>query len=365
MKVLFLTRYPIDGASSRYRVYQYLPALRALGVTCDVSSFMDRRLYALSVKRGAGFAKIVRTGLRTGVRLAKVLGHRQYDIVYMQRELLPFGGAFLEHWLKRQGARLVYDYDDALFIKKPSKHNRLATHFRQEGKVVDLMRTVDMVVAGNDYLRDTALENGAAAAVTLHVAEDADRVPARRRDAAKTPLVVGWLGSPSTEKYLELIRGPLERFFAARPNAVLRIMGGGDFRAAFPVEHVAWSIDGEIAALQAFDIGIMPLPPEEWSLGKSGGKARTYMAAGIPAVCERIGYNVELIDSGRTGMLVQGQDEWLVALEQLADDPALRERIGEAARDHVRRHFSIAGQAAKLRDILRDVAAKPARRNAA
>lgn len=226
---------------------------------------------------------------------------------------------------------------------------------RSSGKTLEIFKLVDLVVAGNDYLRDTAREQGAPA-VTLHVAEDAERVPEKTTTGG--PLVIGWLGSPSTEKYLEFIRVPLTRFFAEyEGEAVLRIMGGGDFEAPFPVEHLPWSLDGEITALQGFDIGLMPLPQEEWSRGKSGGKARTYMAAGIPAICQAIGYNLELIEQGRTGFLATTKDEWLAALHGLANDPALRERVGRDARAYVREHFSISGQAAKLKALLEDVAA--------
>jgi len=359
MKVLFLTRYPLAGASSRYRVYQYLPQLRAMGVECDVQSFMSDELYRLSMQRGGNGRKIALTLAQTLRRLHKLLDCGGYDVIYMQRELFPFGGPVIEKWLKRRGRTLVYDYDDALFIKKPSKHNPLATLMRSGDKAVEIFRIVDLVVAGNDYLRNQAAKHGANA-VTLHVAEDAERVPRRRRDEESEVLIVGWLGSPSTEKYLELIRKPLADFFAHRPQAVLRIVGGGDFRADFPVEHWNWSLQNEVKALASFDVGLMPLPNDEWSLGKSGGKARTYMAAGVPAICERIGYNIELIVPGITGYLVSGDKEWRAALEDLADNPALREEVGSAARRYVAENFSIEGQAAKLKKILEDVVRRQA-----
>lgn len=355
MRVLFLTRYPMAGASSRYRVFQYIPDLRRLGVECEVQSFMDERLYALTLSKGAQAEKIARTLHRSLVRLGRLLRHERYDVVYMQRELFPFAGPVMEKWLRARGAKLVFDYDDALFIKKPSKHNKLATLLRSAGKTVEIFKLVDLVIAGNDHLRDTAREHGAPAA-TLLVAEDAERVPPK--PPGEGPLVVGWLGSPSTEKYLEFIREPLTRFFAAQQGrAVMKIMGGGDFTADFPVEHLGWSLEGEIAALTDFDIGLMPLPQDEWSLGKSGGKARTYMAAGVVPVCQAIGYNLELIEHGRTGFLVTGADEWHDTLTRLAADPELRAAVSQAARAHVAEHFSIPGQAANMKALLEDVVA--------
>ena len=81
----------------------------------------------------------------------------------------------IEGWLKRRGAVLFFDYDDALFIKKPSRYNRIATALRSSDKTRDLFRLVHCVVAGNNWLRDAAREAGAARAVTLEVAEDTTR----------------------------------------------------------------------------------------------------------------------------------------------------------------------------------------------
>ena len=61
LKVLFLTRYPVAGASSRYRVHQYVPLLEEMGVRCDVQSFMDDAMYRLSSQPGQTGRKVVAT----------------------------------------------------------------------------------------------------------------------------------------------------------------------------------------------------------------------------------------------------------------------------------------------------------------
>ena len=354
MRILFLPRYPERGASSRYRIFQYLPALERLGVSATVVPFMDDELFALSYRSGATAAKAWHTVRAFVRRLRALRDHGRYDVIYMQRELFPFVGPFVERWLKRRGAKLVFDYDDALFIAKPSAHSPLASLFRNAGKVREILELCDLVIAGNDYLRDQARAVGTPAA-TLHVAERVDRVRPRYSPSTGEGLVVGWLGSPSTEKYLETIRGPLDAFFAAHPGARLVIVGGGKFEGDFPVEHVAWSPEAEVAALERFDIGLMPLPMDDWSLGKSGGKARTYMAASVPAICTGIGYNLELLDDGRTGMLVRDADEWSHALETLAASPETRRAMGEAARRDVAERFDVDRTAGRMVDLLRDV----------
>jgi glycosyltransferase involved in cell wall biosynthesis len=137
------------------------------------------------------------------------------------------------------------------------------------------------------------------------------------------------------------------------------IVGGGDFDLGdLPVTHTPWSLDGELAALRRFSIGLMPLPLEEWSRGKSGGKARTYMAAGVPTVCTAIGYNLELIRHGETGVLCTSNEEWEEALCKLIDDADLRQRIAEAARRDVEERFAPDKKAAALRAVFDDILAE-------
>ena len=355
LRVLFLTRYPYAGASSRYRVHQYIPALERLGVQCEVQSFMDDAMYRLSTTPGHTGRKIGMTLRATWRRLLALRQHRRYDIVYLQRELLPFGPPWLEAWLKRQGAVLFFDYDDALFIKKPSRYNPLATLLRSAGKTLAVFRLVNCVVAGNDWLRDRAAEQGAKA-VTLEVAEDTQRIPMHAPHSNQRPVTIGWLGSPSTVKYLREITPVLQQLAARYPTLRFEIMGGGDFSMpGVPWVLNEWSLAGELEALARFDIGLMPLPQETWAQGKSGGKARTYMAAGVVPVCAAIGYNLQLIRHGETGFLCNTLDDWTLHLTQAIEDATLRQSVAEAARHDVEQRFSLEGQALALRQLFDDV----------
>jgi glycosyltransferase involved in cell wall biosynthesis len=356
LRVLFLTRYPVSGASSRYRVHQYVPYLEAEGLQCTVQSFMDEPMYALSFSPGHTVAKLWLTAKAVVRRVRAVLGHRRYDVVYMQRELLPFGPPWLERWLKRRGARLAFDYDDALFIAKPSRYNPLASLFRAPGKVRELFGLVDLVVAGNDWLRDQAIAHGGRA-VTLEVAEDAARFP--ERDAREgADVVIGWLGSTSTAKYLRLIEPVLQDFATRHPHVKFELMGSGVFEMPGVSWRVLpWSMEGEVEALGRWDIGLMPLPEEEWAKGKSGGKARTYMAAGVVPVCTAIGYNLELIAHGTTGMLCRSPEDWTVALSQLIEQPDQRAAMATAARKQVELRFSPVVVARRMAALLEAMAA--------
>lgn len=355
-RVLFLTRYPVEGASSRYRVFQYLPHLQKLGIEAEVQSFMDTPMYHLSLGPGRTGAKVLSTLRATVRRLWALRRWRRYDILFLQRELLPFGGPVIESWLKRRGAVLFFDYDDALFIKKPSRYNRIATALRSSDKTRDLFRLVDCVVAGNNWLRDAARDAGAARAVTLEVAEDTTRIPMHAPHSNDAPVTIGWLGSPSTVKYLRFIEPVLQSLAAKYPQVRWEIMGGNDFKMDGVDWQISdWSLEGELAALARFDIGLMPLPPEDWAKGKSGGKARTYMAAGVVPVVADIGYNRELVRHAETGFLCDTPEGWERTLSEVIEDAELRQRIALAARREVEQRFDPGAIAADMAKLLAEV----------
>jgi len=355
-RVLFLTRYPVEGASSRYRVFQYLPHLEKLGVQVEVQSFMDASMYRLSLGPGRTRAKIAATVKATLRRLWILRNWRFYHALYLQRELLPFGGPVVERWLKRRGVVLLFDYDDALFIKKPSRYNRIATALRSGDKTRALFRLVDCVVAGNSWLRDAATAAGAQRAVTLEVAEDTGRIPMHAPHTNERAVTIGWLGSPSTVKYLRGIEPVLQEIARRYPLVRWELMGGHDFQMDGVDWRISeWSLEGELEALARFDIGLMPLPPEDWARGKSGGKARTYMAAGVVPIVSAIGYNLELIRHGETGFLCETPQDWDHALCQAIEDAGLRQRVALAARAEVEQRFDPAGIAAEMARLLREV----------
>jgi glycosyltransferase involved in cell wall biosynthesis len=356
MRVLFLTRYPVEGASSRYRVFQYLEHLEAIGVSTDVQSFMDTHMYHLSLSPGRTGVKIWAALSATVRRLWSLRNWRQYDVIYLQRELLPFGPPIIEAALRKRGAVLVFDYDDALFIKKASRYNRIATALRSGNKTRDLFRLVHCVIAGNNWLRDAAIAAGAKKAVTLEVAEDTARIPMHAAHSNDTPVTIGWLGSPSTVKYLRFIKPVLQDLAQRYPHVRWEIMGGNHFKMSGVNWQISdWSLDGELQALARFDIGLMPLPPEDWAKGKSGGKARTYMAAGVVPVVSAIGYNLELINHAETGFLCETPEDWERYLVQAIEDAALRQSVALAARTEVEQRFDPAMTSAKMARLLNDV----------
>lgn len=227
---------------------------------------------------------------------------------------------------------------------------------RSGDKTLELFRIVHCVVSGNNWLKDAAIKAGAEKAVTLEVAEDTDRIPMHAPHTNAKPVTIGWLGSPTTVKYLRLIEPVLQRLARKYPDIRWEIIGGSEFNMP-GVDWTLhnWTLDGELEALARFDIGLMPLPLEDWSLGKSGGKARTYMAAGVVPIVSAIGYNNELIRHGETGFLCKTEDDWERYLVRAIEDADLRQTIASEARKEVEDRFDPRSTAQKMAELLKEV----------
>ena len=107
------------------------------------------------------------------------------------------------------------------------------------------------------------------------------------------------------------------------------------------VESVPWDSSIEIKTLQRIDIGLYPLPDNEWIKGKSGLKALQYMALGLPVVASNLGCNYRVIENNVSGILVKNTTEWINSLSNLIEDASLRKFLGQNARNRVERYFSV------------------------
>lgn len=340
---------------------QYLPWLRANGFECDSFPLYSTALFRLSLSPGKRLRKFLLFAVAIIQRAWVVLTAESYDLILMHREALPFGPPMLERLLKWKGIPVVFTYDDALFLFKPNQSNKLANWFKRPDKYLEIFSLVDCVVAANPWLKEKA---GVYCKDSrfLAAAEDLGRFTAKANYQGESSgsVILGWIGSPSTEKYLRTISGPLRKLTRKHPGLKLRIVGGSKgFRMdGVCIEQVEWSLESEVGSLHSFDIGLMPLPKEEWSKGKSGGKARAYMAVGLPAVCSEIGFNNELINHGETGFLVSSETDWVSCLDVLISDVQLRKEIGQSARRYIEDNLSTDTIAPKLARILTEVSTR-------
>lgn len=355
-KVLLLTRYDRLGPSSRVRFLQFLPELRTQGFDFDVRPFFDDEyILAMFSGRKISIKYIVRSYWR---RFVVLMQRRRYDLIWLEKEALPWLPTWIEGRLLR-GIPYVVDFDDAWFHRYDLQPSRLLRAMLG-GKIDAVMRRASMVVAGNKYLADRAHQAGARRIVLAPSTIDLSRYPPssslhQDRVQEGRPTVIGWVGTPMTAPYLAAIE-PAIRAVSAEAPIILRIVGA-EAPAAFAglrTESVAWSEATEIPLILGMDIGIMPLANTLWERGKCAYKLLQIMAAGRPVVASAVGANCEVVQHGTNGFLAVSTQEWITALLDLIRDPPLRRHLGITARDTVERDYSQKKVAPLLASVLRD-----------
>lgn len=336
--IIFFTKYTRSGASSRYRTYQYLDAFRAAGWECVIHPLFNDAYLAHKYQHGkvswwSAFGALLG-------RLWAVLTVPARSVVVIEYELLPYFPALLERWLILRRCQILVDYDDALFHQY-DRHPNLWVRRFLGGKIATVMRLARTVVAGNEYLADYARRAGARRVEIIPTVIDLARYPPRVADSSNPTFTIGWIGSPSTARYLHDI-APALAAFCARVQASVRLVGSGPITLpGVPVDLVDWRDDTEVAEISQFDVGIMPLPDESWARGKCGFKLIQYMACGLPVVASPVGVNKELVEEGVNGFQATTTEDWLAALYSLYEDAELRQRMGTAGRQRVEQQYCL------------------------
>lgn len=340
MKVLFLIEGWITPAS-RYRVLQYLPYLAEQGIAFTVRALHGESYPSLMRKPLAG--KVYKALVRSR-RWFQIGDAGDFDVVFLQRLTLPFSSA-IERRLARINPRFIFDFDDALFQTEGGPHPGRMKVFRQ---VVD---AADQVLAGSRYLADVARPDSCIIPTVINT------LAYKPQKNEQDKLVIGWMGTHSNYPNFELILVALSRLLERFPQVHLTIVS--DVAPPFSLPRLTfetWDKDREIADLQSFHIGIMPLTDTSWNRGKCAFKIIEYMSVGIPVVAGRVGANAEVVLEGDTGFLAEGPQEWESALARLIQDPDLRSRLGQAGRDRCVAHYSVDSQKENFLGLLRRVA---------
>jgi glycosyltransferase involved in cell wall biosynthesis len=347
MRVLGLAYYGSWSATTRVRLAQYQAPLRTFGIDLEVRSLLggwyrDGRSTASSV---SAMATPRMLGAVTR-RMFDGFDARHFDRVILTRELLPLLPARLEQALL--GRPYIYDLDDANYLlyrlKGPTPRVPFATH-----KIDDLIRRAEVVTAGSASLAAYTYALNPQTTVLPSVV-DTNRYQVGTR-SRKDHVVIGWIGSPSTSKYLHAIVEPLARL-GGRTNIRLRIIGARAPKIRGVVtEEYPWSESQEVSHIQSFDVGVMPLHDDEWSRGKCAFKLIQCMACGVPVVASPVGANKEVV-TPECGFLADGESCWFDSLKALVEDESLRISMGRCGRSRVEGSYSLAVMAPRLARVL-------------
>ena len=322
MNLLILTN-NFNRASFRQRIESHLASLSNSGISCDVAKFSPGSF---------GRWKLFRLS-------------SQYDAVFLHKKRLNSFDAF---WLRKYARKVIYDFDDAVM------YNDRSPELPSRKRKRDFARTVklaDAVIAGNKYLADHALEfSGNVKVLPTGLRLEDYSVVADRGQSRKVVLV--WIGSKSTLKYLAEIKPALEEIASRFDNVVLRIICDEFFDLDnMEVEKRQWSRETQFLDLAESDIGLAPLPDNRFTRGKCGFKILQYAAAGLPVIASPVGVNAEYVSDGVTGLHAVSVVEWTEGISTMIKDSRLRRSMGLAGRHNVEK-FDVATVGKQFYDII-------------
>lgn len=354
-RILVLTKYPRMGASSRLRTLQYLPLLEEQGFEFTVQSLFDdnylKNLYSHNARSKAVLSKLYLK------RLLTLFTVKNYDAIWVEKEISPYLPAFAEKALALLGIKYIVDYDDAIFHNYDLSNNKLIKMFLSK-KIDKVMKNASYVLAGNSYLAERARLAGAKKIQRLPTV--VDHLKYRKNNPlGQDTLTVGWIGSPSTQKYVVEILPELLAAYKEHPFRLLLVGATADISnelIGLDVDIRDWHEHTEADLINLMDIGIMPLKDGPWEKGKCGYKLIQYMACEVPVIASDVGVNSEVIKGDAAGLLARQQSDWSQALLQLLASAELRRNYGKAGRAIVENKYSIEAQLPVLTKVLSSLA---------
>jgi len=316
--------------SSRFRIRQFIEPLRSFGVHITehyplTNKYLTKRLVPVGMLQ----------------RVPGLMAARRAEVTLFERELVP-GKLTLERFA---GTRRVLDIDDALWLNAPHFSERLAD-------------VCEGVIAGNSYIADHYQQGGASVWMVPTSIDTQKWQPVESRTS--NHWTIGWTGTSSNLKYLHAIEAPLANFLAEHRDARLLVIC--DRKPTFkklPVDSWSferWSPEAEVGSVQKMDVGLMPLPDNEWTRGKCALKMIMYLGVGIPVVASPVGVANEIFAQSEVGIAARSDNDWYEGLRQLHNDSELSRRFGVTGRKLVEEEFSVRANAPKLAAIIREVA---------
>lgn len=330
---------------------QYIPQLETAGFRVKTTPFFDDQ-YLESLYGDSGKKVTVSKYFFERLRSSRDL--QGTDLIWLEKEMLPWAPWFIEQLALPSGIPIVSDYDDAVFHRY-DRHRRAVVRKLLGPKIGRVMAASQLVMAGNPYLATHARNAGAARVEVVPTVVDlaAYTVAPATDDGPR----VGWIGTPQTwQELARPIHGTLSPVLD-RMVARFRAVGASLHAETHGnLEVIPWSEASEVALIQGMDIGVMPLPDTPWARGKCGYKLIQYMACGLPVVASPVGVNKDIVEHGVNGFLAETDAQWREAIETLLSNADLRRRMGAAGRKKVEKSYSLQVWGPRVAQMLRQVA---------
>lgn len=353
MKVLFIVPYPTEGPSNRYRVEQFLPFLKERGIRYRLRPFISSGFYRIIYLKANTLRKIIYFVYSSIKRLLDIIRAINYDVIFVHIEAYPLGPPLFELLCFVVRKPIVFDFEDAIYLPAPSKSN-LIRWLKNPGKFYTNLRLSSQVIVCNKHLKEKFIRYNHNIMV-IPTSIDTDKFKLKDIRMASENLVLGWIGSHSTLPCLKQIFPVLQKL-SQKYRFSLKIVGGGtDVNIpGINVINEKWTLGKDVENFQSLDIGLYPLPDNEWAMAKTPFKTIQYMAVGVVTVASCVGGNKEIIQDGVNGFLASNENEWIDKLSMLIENPELRRNIGIAGRKTVEEKYSLKVNAPKFLQVLNE-----------
>ncbi len=327
--------------SQRFRFEQYLEFLKQNGYDYDFSFLIspedDKIFYSPgnTFKKGIIFLKCFFK------RLKDVWKANSYDIIFIQREAFMTGTVFFEKQFARSRAKVIFDFDDSVWMQNVSDANRRFSFLKDASKTSKIIALSDMIFAGNRYLADYAKPFNSNIRIVPTTIDTGEYQRMKLPEEEK--ICLGWSGSITTIQHFKFAVQALQTIKKKYGNRIkIKVIGDANYRNdELDVISMNWNKQDELKELSSFDIGLMPLPDDEWAKGKCGLKGLQYMALEIPTIMSPVGVNSQIIQHGVNGFLATTDEEYVKAISLLIEDELLRKRVGAEGRRTVEEKFSV------------------------
>ncbi len=353
MRVLMLCRYSPKAASSRLRSHQYVNALTEHGIDIQVHClFSNLYLDYLYTDASLPLWDVLKSYFR---RTLHLIQSNNWDIVWIEKEALPWVPGWLEKLLLGKTPKLILDYDDAVFHRY-DQHSNGFVRFLLSNKIPALMRRADLVIAGNAYIAEFA--NSAESKRVVNVATSVDiskyaKSPATHRKT--NTFTLGWIGTPYTARYLKKLAGVFQELEQSAPIEFQFVGAPAGLDLGVKYQSIPWSESNEANLIQNFDCGIMPLDDNPFERGKCGYKIIQYFACSVPVVASPVGVNVTIVKHGTNGFLAKNNNEWLQHINSLRNNLSIAKEFGRKGRQLVEEKYSTRIAIKKIMEALSSV----------
>jgi glycosyltransferase involved in cell wall biosynthesis len=342
-KILFVAaHYPNRSPGQRYRFEQYLNYLNENGFECKLAFIINKQDDITFYSAGKIVTKFFLLSKFFLKRIFHVFQATQYDVIYIFREAFFVGGPIFERLFKLTGKKIIFDFDDAIWLPNVSDENKKFLFLKAPAKTSSICKMANVVVTGNQYLLEYASQfNKNVVIIPSTIDMNYYRPSTPKKN--KTAVTIGWSGSSTTVQHFETLLPVFEKLKLKYGNKIEFVLyGDPNYRnEKLGIKGIKWTHESEVSTIFNFDIGVMPLPDNQWTQGKCAMKGLQYMALKVPTIMAAVGVNKKIIQQGINGFLATTETEWMNCLEQLINDSALRNKIGEMGYQTVLNEYSV------------------------